>query len=93
MSSVIRFKPRSQNLEECIEVMDVVYDKLSSLQEELSRLQDAADNLQDAYDDELNALAHRLGGIENCPVDYLMYTTLDTEIIKTIEEKLCKEIG
>lgn len=93
MSNVIQFKARSADLEEVIQLLDVAYGKLNSLQEELSRLEDAVSSLQEVYDNELKALGHRLGGIENCPVDYLMYTTLDSEVLKTIEEKLWKEIG
>lgn len=93
MSNVVQFKARSAALEEVIEVMDIAYEKLATLQMEIDSLQDAADGLQEAYDRELKAMAHRLGGIEHCPVDYLLYTTLDSDVIKTIEEKLWKETG
>ena len=93
MNNVIQFKQRSDDLEAVIELLDVAYGKLSSLQDDLVRLEEATSSLQQVYDNELKALAHRLGGIENCPVDYLIYTTLDSEVLKTIEEKLWKEIG
>ena len=91
--SILKFKPRDTHLEQCIEVLDIAYEKMASLQMELDELERAAENLQESYDRELKAMAHRLGGIENCPVDYLMYTTLDSDVIKTIEEKLWKETG
>ena len=93
MSNVIQFKQRDTHLEECIEVLDIAYEKMASLQMELESLEESAGNLQASYDRELKALAHRLGGIEHCPVDYLLYTTLDTDVIRTIEEKLWKETG
>ena len=93
MSNVVQFKPRDSHLEEVIEVLDIAYEKMANLQAELDKLEEAAENLQESYDRELKAMATRLGGMEHCPVDYLLYTTLDSDVIQTIEEKLWKETG
>lgn len=93
MGNLVQFKQRADNLEEVIKLLDIAYGKLAELQKEFEQLEASTERLQNVYDTELKALAHRLGGIENCPVDYLLYTTLDSDVLKTIEEKLWKEIG
>ena len=91
MSNVVQFKARSNDLDEVLQVLDIAYGKMSDLQAEIDQLEEATQTLQDTYDVELKALAHRLGGMENVPVDYLLYTTLNSEIIEAIDKGLWKE--
>ena len=93
MSNVVQFKARSAALEEVIEILDIAYEKMANLQAELDQLEEAAENLQVTYDREIKAMSHRLGGMANMPVDYLLYTTLDSEVIQEIERQLWKETG
>jgi len=93
MGKVVQFKARSAALEEVIEILDIAYEKMANLQAELDTLEEAADNLQETYDREIKAMANRLGGMSNMPVDYLLYTTLDSEVIQEIERQLWNETG
>lgn len=93
MGKVIQFKPKSEDLDATIELLDLAYGKMQAVQDELNKLEEATDRLQELYDEQLKTLAHRLGGIQHCPLDYLLYTSLDSETLKAMEEKLWKEIG
>ena len=88
MGTVVQFKARDTHLEEVIEVLDIAYEKMANLQAELDQLEEAAENLQATYDREIKAMSHRLGGMANMPVDYLLYTTLDSDVIQEIERQL-----
>lgn len=88
MSNVIKFPVRNARLEEIMEVMDVAYNKMASVNTELSTLEDTTHDLQHLFDSEIKALAHRLGGMGNVPVDYLLYTTLDSEIIDLVQKQM-----
>lgn len=88
---IIEFPVRNENLDELIKALDIAFDALASVSSQLDLLEQKAKNLQDIYDREVQALAHRLGGLENVPVEYLLYTSLDTEILEVMEKLQWKE--
>lgn len=89
--TVVKFPTKDDNLEELIPLLDKAFSAIVEMSEHLEKLEASALELQQLFDEKVSALAHRLGGIENVPVEYLIYTSLDDKVIEAMERLQCKE--
>ena len=89
--TIVKFPTKDDNLEDLIPLLDKTFDAIVEMSTHLEELEAKALELQQLFDEKVSALAHRLGGLENVPVEYLIYTSLDDKVIETLEKLQWKE--
>lgn len=83
---IVKFPVRDEALDEMMYALDKAFSAIAELSASLDEIEAKALNLQEAFDSRVQALAHRLGGLEHVPLEYLLYTSLDEQIVDVMEK-------